>query len=902
MRLVFRAILGVLALFAALTVTRVSSAQLLSPGPLSKAHGSLEGDTHCGDCHSSGKRVDQGLCLKCHNDLGARINAGQGLHGKQYKGQACEGCHVEHLGSSTIKWPGGGQNNLDHAQTGWPLNGGHKPLACNKCHTKTTPKGNATFLGLSTTCGSCHKDPHDNRFGANCTDCHNETSWTDLPLKSFNHDLAKFQLRGAHTTVQCVKCHNTPPKYTGLKFAACTDCHTDPHAGKLGAACADCHEDTKWKPVTFKQANAKHPGISLANGHANVACGRCHDKGNLASPSRGSACVSCHRAVHKAPFGNGCGSCHGNILWFGVPRALSLTSHAKTVFPLDGKHGDATCSGCHKASLPEETRYRKLTFGRCSDCHEDKHQGEFARLDRGECKPCHSAAGFRPTLFGVDLHDSSTRFALAGKHTAAPCTSCHTARRPLLDLHVAKQACADCHQNPHGTQFATEMASGGCAHCHEAAGWNVPKINHATWPLTGAHAAAACESCHKATEADRKAGQGPSYKGIPRNCSGCHNDQHLGQFRLTAPVKECDGCHTTGAFKLPNFDHASTGWALTGAHVNKACASCHPTVTIGTSQTVRWRTASHECSFCHANPHDRRAPASPTPASPTTSAEPNTKVTLAAAAPPAAEDTSAHKSFADAVPCSACHSTTAWKSKDGVSGAAPGFDHATTGFPLTGQHTKVSCVSCHGAATIKRDCVTCHEDSHRGRLSQSCDRCHSPTGWRVTRPLEVHRMTRFPLTGMHVLADCTQCHVRASEQRFTDAPVECYACHQQDYRRPGIFPHQATATTPALPRDCSMCHRSIAWVPANVPGLASSSAPLESQSLPSNHDLRFPVSSGSHRGAACNDCHMSTAAPRAVRCVGCHTHDPTVLMQQHKRPMATDGASCLTCHPGGVRR
>jgi hypothetical protein len=281
--------------------------------------------------------------------------------------------------------------------------------------------------------------------------------------------------------------------------------------------------------------------------------------------------------------------------------------------------------------------------------------------------------------------------------------------------------------------------------------------------------------------------------------------------------------------------------------------------------------------------------------------------TLARVSPTPAPATTVerHRNFTDAVSCSACHSTTAWRSRDGVSGSSDvKFDHATTGFPLTGQHQHASCVSCHNSnVSLKRECVTCHEDTHRGRLSQACDSCHVPAGWRVKRPLEIHRMTRFPLTGMHVLADCTQCHVRASEQKFSDAPADCYACHQQDYQRPGIFPHTGTATTPPLPRDCSQCHRAVAWVPANVPAnLATTSSMLQTQAAPANHDVRFPISFGAHRTAACNDCHASLASPRSVRCVGCHAHDPTVLLQQHKQAVANDGPSCMTCHPAGVRR
>jgi hypothetical protein len=274
----------------------------------------------------------------------------------------------------------------------------------------------------------------------------------------------------------------------------------------------------------------------------------------------------------------------------------------------------------------------------------------------------------------------------------------------------------------------------------------------------------------------------------------------------------------------------------------------------------------------------------------------------AAASVSAAPGSPPKRSFTDAIPCSACHTTTAWREK-GASGSEANFDHGATGFPLTGQHIHAPCVACHNSArAVKRACSSCHDDFHRGRLARSCDTCHSPAGWKVTRPLELHRMTRFPLTGMHVLADCSECHQRASEHHWTEAPIDCFGCHEKEYRRPELRPvHVGDATTPPFPRDCSMCHRSMAWAPAvqaNVAG--TSTAAL--RAAPRNHDLRFPISFGLHRTATCDDCHASVAVPRAVRCIGCHVHDPARLLQQHRQPMATDGASCLSCHPGGARR
>ena len=261
------------------------------------------------------------------------------------------------------------------------------------------------------------------------------------------------------------------------------------------------------------------------------------------------------------------------------------------------------------------------------------------------------------------------------------------------------------------------------------------------------------------------------------------------------------------------------------------------------------------------------------------------------------------RSFTDAIPCSACHSTTAWRAKGG-SGEAAKFDHATTGFPLTGQHLHASCVSCHDSKrALKRACSSCHEDFHRGRLSQACDGCHTPAGWKVTRPLEIHRMTRFPLTGMHVLADCSECHRRASEHRWTGAPIDCFGCHEKDYRRPDLRPlHTGNATTQPFARDCSICHRSIAWVPATLPVALAGTGASPLRTAPPGHDLRFPISFGVHRTASCEDCHASSAVPRAVRCIGCHAHDPVRLRDQHRQAIATDGASCMGCHPGGARR
>ena len=595
---------GGLALLTSLWTARPARAQILTPGPLAKAHLKLEGDTHCTDCHQGGKRVVAERCLDCHKELAARVSAKKGLHGTGYLGQDCGPCHVDHLGvdARLVHWPGGDQAKFDHALTGWKLTGKHAGVECAKCHDKKLSGGEATFLLLSEACATCHEDVHKGRFGKSCERCHNTEDFKRFEESTFDHSKTRFPLLGAHAKVACKQCHGEPPKWTGLAFESCEDCHKDPHQGRFKPTpCSSCHTEKSWKSTSIGRNN--HPGTSLANGHLKVACKTCHDKGNDRPPSKGTKCVSCHPVIHKAAFGDDCKKCHADILWLGIPREVSLEAHQATVYPLQGKHAEVGCDSCHSPKKKEDDRFRRLKFGRCIDCHADKHKGEFASHAQGECAPCHAVEGFAPTLFGVPQH-SHTRFALEGRHRAVPCSGCHPGPAPRLDWKNPKLNCADCHANPHGHQFDAEMAQGGCAHCHNVEGWGQVKVDHSIFPLLGAHARAACSACHDPTPEDKLAGKGASWRGLPHECEGCHADEHGGQFR-SAPAKGCNSCHDNDAFQLPNFDHATmTGWPLEGKHVGLECDKCHKQERRKDGvMSVRYRLGYHACRDCHADPH-----------------------------------------------------------------------------------------------------------------------------------------------------------------------------------------------------------------------------------------------------------------------------------------------------------
>ena len=94
--------------------------------------------------------------------------------------------------------------------------------------------------------------------------------------------------------------------------------------------------------------------------------------------------------------------------------------HEKTDFPLRGKHNFVDCKKCHAGSYT-----RPLKHNRCTDCHKDYHEKQFAKNGIStDCIECHSINGFSPSSFGIEKHNL-TKFELEGSHMATPCFECH---------------------------------------------------------------------------------------------------------------------------------------------------------------------------------------------------------------------------------------------------------------------------------------------------------------------------------------------------------------------------------------------------------------------------------------------------------------------------------------------
>lgn len=251
--------------------------------------------------------------------------------------------------------------------------------------------------------------------------------------------------------------------------------------------------------------------------------------------------------------------------------------------------------------------------------------------------------------------------------------------------------------------------------------------------------------------------------------------------------------------------------------------------------------------------------------------------------------------------CSACHTTEGWALSDRA-GQKGGFNHAKTGFPLTGEHERVICTGCHQPkVSVSRDCFSCHKDKHRGRLGLQCDSCHNSKSWQQTRAIKRHRLTRLPLTGTHAVLDCTSCHLRRSDRQYRPVPADCFACHEADYRGDIHPPHQGDATSGQAPfsRVCSQCHQTSGWSPAFI---NPNTQLLQTERRALQHDRVFVLSSGPHRRAQCSSCHPIASAPKMTACNGCHAHSAAALRKQHGRRVPSTAMSCITCHPRGRLR
>lgn len=498
------------------------------------------------------------------------------------------------------------------------------------------------------------------------------------------------------------------------------------------------------------------------------------------------------------------------------------------------------CLKCHEAR-------QGVSAERCLLCHTalkqrvDAGRGLHAGAEYRKCETCHvEHQGREASLVwwgkqGREAFDhAATGYALEGRHARLACESCHQPKN-LQDSEALARgaasktttylglstACVACHADVHRGQFA----GADCRSCHSLEGWKpATRFDHARsrYPLTGRHAALACEKCHTAP-----GGPAPApvrYRGLAfAECSSCHADVHRG--RLGASCASCHGTAGWASIQRAAFDHDKTAYPLRGRHAAVACDKCH---TGGRTAALKY----DRCTACHADAH---------------------RGELARRA--------------DQGRCESCHDVAGWKP------ARFGIDeHQRSDYPLAGAHLAVACDACHARAPGQRTasyrrpharCLDCHKDPHKGETDRyakekSCEACHRVDSWRQVA--FAHERTRFPLAGKHAKASCLACHKKVDpgtpreRMKFTDLPLACDACHRDV--------HAGQLAVKGATR-CERCHTSDSW---------------KAVGFDHDRDASYRLD-GAHARVACAGCHPTEKRdgrplvrykPLASSCRDCH--------------------------------
>ncbi|MEO5923700.1 MAG: hypothetical protein ABIR70_07745 [Bryobacteraceae bacterium] len=823
--------------------------------PLTGKHTSVE----CASCHKSGQFTGTPTtCVNCHQ---AQFDATKNPNHKDAGFPAtCETCHT------TAQWNGA---KFDHSATKFPLTGKHTSATCASCHV------GGTFTALNTACATCHMPEYQKTTNPNhaaagypqaCESCHTTTQWTGAV---FNHNTStKFPLTGKHTNASCSSCH-VGGTFAGLG-TACSTCHlpdfqktTNPNHGAAGfpQTCESCHTTTQWSGAKFDHSTSTR--FPLTGKHTAAACASCHVGGKFAG--LGTACSTCHLPDFQkttnpnhaaAGFPQACESCHTTTQWTGVKFDHSTS----TRFPLTGKHTAAACASCHVGG-----KFAGLGTA-CSTCHLPDFQkttnpNHAAAGFPQTCETCHTTIQWNGAKFD---HNTSTRFPLTGKHTAASCSSCHTGGR----FAALGTECSTCHlpefQKTTNPNHVAAGFSQNCSFCHTTTQWLGAQFDHAktNFPLTGKHTSTTCASCHI----------GGKFAGLGTACSTCH----LPDFQKTANPNHaaagfpqtCETCHTTTQWAGAKFNHNTTKFPLTGKHTSATCASCH----VG-GKFVGLGTA---CSTCHLPDFQKTT-------------NPN------------------HASAGFPQTCETCHTTTQW------TGAK--FDHNATKFPLTGKHTSTTCASCHvgGKFTgLGTACSTCHlpdfqkttNPNHAAAgFPQTCESCHTTTQWAGAK--FNHNATKFPLTGKHVSTTCANCHVGG---KFAGLGTACSTCHLPDYQSAKNPSHAG------FPQTCESCHTTTQWQGATF-NHSTTKFPLTGKHIAVACASCHVGGKYTGLGTACSTCHLPdfqkttnpnhAAAGFPQTCESCHTttqwtgavfnHNTTKFPLTGKHTSTT----CASCHVGG---
>jgi len=317
--------------------------------------------------------------------------------------------------------------------------------------------------------------------------------------------------------------------------------------------CGLCHLTDGWDTLRkdFSFDHAKQAGVALKGAHEEAACLRCHNDFGPVKAYVERGCNGCHADIHRDQLGS-CTRCHNEISW--RPTGL-IAEHARTRFPLVGRHAIVACTLCHIRAPTGDFSGAPV---RCEQCH--------ARDLARAISPDHSAQGWtnncqrchNPTTWGAGgfVH---AFFPLSGAHASANCTACHTGGDFTTRL---PRDCLSCHTDDRARAPNHDSLPTNCEQCHNTASWEGVTFAHTRFPLTGAHLSANCTACHTG---------GNFTTPLPRDCLSCHTDDRARAPNHQSFPTDCQTCHNTTTWKGATFNHR---FELRGRH-DVDCSVCH---------------------------------------------------------------------------------------------------------------------------------------------------------------------------------------------------------------------------------------------------------------------------------------------------------------------------------------
>ncbi|MHC4959592.1 MAG: hypothetical protein ACYTGN_14595 [Planctomycetota bacterium] len=294
------------------------------------------------------------------------------------------------------------------------------------------------------------------------------------------------------------------------------------------ADCKLCHVADRWDQVRddFTFDHEKETGHALKGAHELAACLRCHNDFGPVEAYAARGCAGCHLDPHRSQLGNDCLRCHTESSWH---AGGLVAEHARTRFPLIGRHLAVACVLCHPRAPTGEFRGTPI---RCEQCH----TADLARATSPDhtgngwttrCERCHQPTTWSGGGFSHQF------FPLTGAHAVIACNACHIGNvfGPL------PRDCLSCHQDDQARAPNHDVFPRNCEQCHNTSAWEGAPFNH-RFRIQGPHNVA-CNTCHTSPNVV--------------NCLSCHDhnrtdmdDEHSEVDGYTYASSACIQCHPTG--------------------------------------------------------------------------------------------------------------------------------------------------------------------------------------------------------------------------------------------------------------------------------------------------------------------------------------------------------------------